>query len=113
MAAAIITYDHEKDPMRAVVRGLQMIREGVETLTHARAVMIQACDGATNVAANWAALTAMGTFQAGGYADANTATMAAFAEIDSVYGKLTAPAGQGDATGAAISQACGKLGIAL
>jgi hypothetical protein len=111
MAAALIQFDSQADPMRSVVRALQMIREGVETLGHARGVMVQACDGSTDTAAHFALLATLGTFQAGGYADANAAALAAWQQIDSLYAILTKPSGQGDAAGAALAQACGMLGV--
>lgn len=111
MAAGIIKFNRDSEPMRQVVRALNMIREGRAVLSAARAVLIQHCDGATGTAANWDLLAAAGTFQQGDYADANAAAMTAFAELDSLHAKLFKGAGDGDATGAAIDQACGKLGV--
>ena len=109
MAAAYVPYNKDLDPMRSAKAALLLIKQGVTQLGNARAIMIQLCDGATNVAANFAELTSVNGFTAGGYADANTAAMAAFTQIDSVYQKITAQAG--DATGAAIDQAAGILGV--
>ena len=111
MAAAFIPANKDIDPTRSAIGAIRLIMQGVSMLGASRAVMIQQCDGATNIAANFALMASLGQYSAGGYADANTAAMNAFAEIDSLYAKLTAPAGVGDATGAAIAQAAGKLGV--
>jgi hypothetical protein len=105
MPANIIQFDRNTEPMRQIVRGLQLLREGYETLQHARAVEVQMCDGTTDVAAHWDLLAGAGSFAAGDYADANAAAMASFAEIDSLYSVLTSQAL------AAIQQACAKHGV--
>jgi hypothetical protein len=105
MAAAIIQFDRNTEPMRTVIRALQMIRDGYEALQHARATEIQFIDGTTDTASHFALLAGAGSFQAGGYADANTAAMQSFAEIDSLYSVLTSQAL------AAINQACAKHGV--
>lgn len=110
MAANFIKFNQQSDLGRRLVRGLQLIREGREVLRQWRAAMIQGCDGATNVAANFDMMATEVGYSAGDYADANAATMASFAEIDSLYAKLTATS-TGDVTGAAIDQACAKHGV--
>ena len=110
MAAGIIQFDRNTEPMRQIVRAVQLIREGVKLLQEQRAVLIQFCDGATNVAANWDLLAAAGSFAIGDYASANAAAMAAFSEIDSLHSKLTTDA-QVASVNAAILQAPAKLGV--
>lgn len=110
MAAALIKFNKQSDLGRQLVRGLQLAREARDVLDEVRAAMIQGVDGATNVAANFALLTTEMGYSAGGYADANTAAMASFAELDSLWAKMTATA-TGDVTGAAITQACAKHGV--
>lgn len=110
MAAGALLYDHNHDTMRTAIRGLQLIREGVQVLTVARAQMIQFCDGATNVAANWDLLASKASFQAGDYADANTAAMNAFTELDTLFSKLTTD-GSVSNVATAISQAPAKYGV--
>lgn len=111
MAALIVQYDPTKDPLRALANALARIRDAVADFGDARNAMIGYCDGATNVAANWAALVSADAVQAGGYATAGDAAMAVFAQADSLYQKLTAASGVGDATGAATSQLCQVLGV--
>jgi phosphoribosylformylglycinamidine (FGAM) synthase-like amidotransferase family enzyme len=110
MAAGIIKFDRTSDAMRPAVRALQMIREGLDTLRAQRAVMIQFCDGSTSQAANWDQLAAAGGFVAGDYADANAAAQASFAELDSLFAKLSTD-GSVSAVNAAILQACAKHGV--
>ncbi len=110
MAAGIIKFDRNTEPMRTLFTALQNIRKGVEDLGHVRAIMIQSCDGSTDTAANFDLLAAAGVFVAGDYADANAAALASFAEIDSLYFKLTTNSSISDMA-AALAQACAKHGV--
>lgn len=110
MAATIVRYDKTAEPMRTLTAALQMIREGRELLTRARAIMLQYRDGSGASAADYDQLASAAVFVAGDYADANTAAKASFDEIDSLYLKLTT---DGSVTGVmtAITQACAKHGV--
>lgn len=113
MGAPYIPFNKDTDPMRSAMGGIRLIMQGRAQLAAARAVMIQQCNGTTDTATHFAQLATLGGFSAGDYADANTAAMNAYLEIDSLNAKLNAPSGTGDATGAAIDQAAGKLGVIL
>lgn len=110
MAAAFIPHDRNTDLMRPVVRALQLIREGVETLTHARAVILQTRDGDGTQAAHYDLTATLGGFTAGDYADGPAAAKASFDELDSIHFKLTTNASVSDVA-AAIAQACAKHGV--
>jgi phosphoribosylformylglycinamidine (FGAM) synthase-like amidotransferase family enzyme len=110
MAAGIILHNRSSEAMRDATRAVQMIRDAVDLLRNQRAKMIQYCDGATNAAANWDRLAAAGGFEAGDYADANTAAMEAFNELDSLYSKLSVDTSV-SSVNAAILQAPAKLGL--
>lgn len=111
MAANFIQFNHNSDPMSRVVAGLQMIRDGRELLRQARNVVVQMVDGGTGAAANFDVFTAAGGFTSGDYASGDHAAKASFDEVDALYAKLSAGAGVGDATGAALDQACAKHGV--
>ena len=111
MAAAIIDFDRGTSIGAALYSALQQVRDAVTKLGNVRAAMIQACDGTTNVAAHFAELVALAGYQPAGYATANDAALASFAQVDSLYQILTKPSGQGDAAGAAIAQASGMHGV--
>lgn len=111
MAAAFIDMDRQTEVGRQIARALQLLREGQETLSHARAVIIQMRDGDGSQAVHYDLVAAEVGYQAGDFADANAAARASFLELDSLHAKITAGDGVGDATGAAIAQACAKHGI--
>lgn len=110
MAANLILFDNSKPIPLKVVRALQMIREGVRTLTDARAAMIQARDGDGSQTSHYDLLASQGGYQAGDYADANAAAKASFDEIDSLYAKLTTD-GSVTEIATAIAQAPAKHGV--
>lgn len=105
MAAAFIDYDPTTPAGRLMARALQLLREGKEVLSHVREILIQMRDGNGSQDAHYA-LNATEI----GFASATTAR-ASFEELDSLHAKVTAGAGVGDATGAAIIQACAKHGV--
>lgn len=109
MAAAYI----EADPTKAarIHQALRAIREGRAILDQELKAAVQARDGDGSVAAHYDLWAAKKGFVANDYADANTAAKAGFDELNSLLLKLTKPAGQGDETGAAIDNACGKFGV--
>ena len=111
MAALFTPFNKDLDPMRSAMGGIRLIMQGRAQLATARAVIIAQCNGDPSTAANCAEFASLGGFTAGGYADANTAASAAFTQLDSVHAKINAPSGTGDATGAAIDQAAGILGV--
>lgn len=111
MAANYIEFDKQSDVGRMVTRGLQLLREGREVLGNARAILIEMRDGDGSQAAHYDVIVGEAGYTANDYADANTAAKASFDEIDSLYSKITAPGGQGDSTGAAITQACARHGV--
>lgn len=104
MAAEIFQFDKTKSPMAEAAAAMRGLRDHWERLKNARAAMNFHCAGDTGVAANWPLLATACAFQAGGYADANTAAQASFAEIDTLYAQLAA-------CEAALSQCCGKHGV--
>lgn len=105
MATALVKFNKQTDLGRQLVRGLQSIREGRETLRTWRAVMLQACEVEKKAPADFAVMAAEV-----GYSS-NESAMDSFAEVESLLAKLTAVAGQGDETGAAIEQCCAKHGV--
>jgi hypothetical protein len=110
MAANLIKLDKTKEIPRMATRGMLLVREGLETLGHARLAMIQARDGDGSLASHYDLLAAEGGYTAGDYADANAAAKASFDEVDSLYAKLS---GNGSVTdvNAAILQCCAKHGV--
>ncbi len=110
MAANYIEFNHLVDPGRSIARGLQMIREGIRTLTDARAIILQMRDGDGSDAAHYDLVASELGVQAGDYASANAAAQALFNEIDSLWFKLTTNSSVSDVA-AAIAQAPAKLGI--
>lgn len=111
MAANFIDFDRQSDVGRQIARGLQLIREGREALSNARAILIQMRDGDGSDAAHYDLVAIEVGYQAADFASANAAAKASFDELDSLHAKITAGAGSGDSTGAAITQACAKHGI--
>jgi hypothetical protein len=110
MAANHIIFNKQHDVMRQAVRGMQLLREGRDVLSEARAALIQMRDGDGAQAAHYNLLAAQAGFQAGDYADASAAAKASFDEIDSVWAKV-ATDGATSSVSAAISQAAAKHGV--
>lgn len=110
MAADILIYDPIAQPIAEVVSAARALRDARDRLKHARDVLIRYRSGDGSSAAHYAILQSKCSFQAGGYADANTATKAAFDEIDSAIGKLTTDASV-SAVLTALDQLCAKLGV--
>lgn len=109
MAAPFVEVDQNK--ATRILQALRAIREGRAILGQEIASAVQKRDGDGSLAAHYDVFAAKLGFVANDYADANTAAKAGFDELDSLYAKLIKPAGQGDATGAAIDQACAKFGV--
>lgn len=110
MAAAFIIYDKNTDDGRDVRRGMEMIQEGIAILKNRQSIRIQQRDGDGSSAAHYDLLASQGSFQAGDYADANTAAKASFDEMDSMLFKLTTN-GSVDNVDAAIKQCAAKHGV--
>jgi hypothetical protein len=110
MAASFIEFDKASDVGRTLARGLQMVREGRDTLLHARAIMIQMRDGDGTQSAHYDVLAGEGGYSAHDYADANAAAKASFDEVDSLLSKIATDASV-SAVNAAIDQACAKHGV--
>lgn len=110
MAAQYLDFDKTAEPMRQAIQGLRQVREGRAALANARAIMVQMVDGATSAAANFDLFATECGFQAGDYADANTAAKASFDEIDSLHAKLFAT-GSTSEVDQAITQCCAKHGV--
>lgn len=109
MAAAYIESDDTKNAR--VKQALRAIREGRAILGQELACAVKMIDGDTTQAAQFDVFAAKKGYVANDYADANTAAKAAYDELNSLYTILTKPSGQGDAAGAALDQACAKLGV--
>ncbi len=109
MAANHIESDQTKNAR--VLQALRAIREGRAILGQEIAVALQMRDGDGSLASHYDVFASKKGYVANDYADANTAAKAGFDELNSLYAKLVKPAGQGDETGVAIDQACGKFGV--
>jgi hypothetical protein len=96
MAASFIEFDKASDVGRTLARGLQMVREGRDTLLHARAIMIQMRDGDGTQSAHYDVLAGE--------------AKASFDEVDSLLSKIATDASV-SAVNAAIDQACAKHGV--
>lgn len=109
MAAAFI----ETDPSKAarIQQALRAIREGRTILRQELAVATQMRDGDGSSAAHYDVFAVKRGFVANDYADANTAAKAGFDELSSLDFVLNRGAGQGDAAGVALDQACAKFGV--
>jgi hypothetical protein len=110
MAAGIILFDPQTEPMRKVVRGLNLVQEGKQVLIGALAIIEQYRDGDGSQAIHYDLLANAGTFASGDYADANTAAKASYDEVSSVLFKLNTNSSVTDVS-AAITQACAKHGV--
>jgi hypothetical protein len=110
MAAGIILFDEQTEPMRKVVRGLGLVQEGKQVLIDALAIMEQYRDGDGSSAAHYDLLAVAGTFASGDYASANAAAKASYDEVASVLGKINTD-GSVSNVSAAIAQACAKHGV--
>lgn len=111
MAANYVEMDKNTEVPRMKARGLQMIREGRQVLRDARLIDFQLRDGDGTQDAHYALNAQEGGFVANGYATPAAAARKSFEELDSLLTKLNNGAGQGDATGAAIDQACAIHGV--
>ncbi len=89
---------------------LRTFRDARDRLKHVRDVLIRYRTGDGSLASHYALLQAKCSFQASGYADANTATKAAFDELDSLVGKVTTDASV-SAVLTACDQCCAKFGV--
>ena len=110
MAAAIFIFDPLKDPFKEVASAGAALRDARDRLKHARDEIIQWRSGDGSSAAHYALLQSKSSFEAGGYADANTATKAAFDELDSMISKLLTDASVSSIL-AAVDQFCAKYGV--
>lgn len=110
MAANHIIFNKQHDVMRQAVRGMQLLREGRDVLTEARAALIQMRDGDGSQASHYDLLATQAAFAAGDYADANAAAKASFDELDSVWSKV-ATDNSVSAVSAAIAQCAAKHGV--
>lgn len=110
MAADIFLYDPLALPIAEALSAIRQIRDGRDRLKHVRDVMIRYRSGDGSSSSHYALLATKCSFQTGGYADANTATKAAFDELDSAIGKLTTDVSV-SAVLTAVDQCCAKYGI--
>jgi hypothetical protein len=109
MAANLI----EADPTKAarIHQALRAIREGRTILRQELAAAVQARDGDGSLAAHYDLWAAKKGFVANDYATAEAAAKAGYDELSSLDFILNRGAGQGDAAGAALDQACAKFGV--
>lgn len=110
MAADIILMDPLAQPAAEIVSAARAVRDARDRLQHARDVLIRYRTGDGSSASHYAILQTKCSVQAGGYADANTATKALFDELDSCISKLTTDAAT-SAVLTAVNQLCAKLGV--
>lgn len=111
MAANFIECDHTFAAVRRGDAGVIKAREAREDLRIAIQSMLALIDGDGSQDSHYALLAAEGGYQANGYATASAAARRHFEELNSLYAKMSAGAGVGDATGAAIDQIAGFLNI--
>jgi len=111
MAAPIVQYTVTADPIRALANATARVRAAINDFGNARNAIIGYINGTTTDPTHFDRLVAACGIQAGDYATPGAAAVALFSQLDSLYQKLTAPSGQGDATGAALAQFCQLLGI--
>lgn len=110
MAADNLIFDPLASPITEVVSALRAFRDSRDRLTHIRDAIIRFRTGDGTTAIQYALLQSKCSFQAGGYADANTAAKAAFDELDSLVGKVTTDAPV-SAVLTALNQCCAKFGV--
>jgi phosphoribosylformylglycinamidine (FGAM) synthase-like amidotransferase family enzyme len=110
MAANHIQFDRNKDIMRSVVRGAQLLVEGRETLNRALAAIVQMVDNGGATAADFDQFATLGGFTAGDYADANAAAQASYNELASLDAKLNTDASVTNMQ-SALDQFAAKHGI--
>lgn len=110
MAADIIIGDPIAQPLAEIVSAARAVRDARDRLLHVRDVLIRYRTGDGSSASHYAILQSKCSIQAGGYADANTATKALFDELDSCISKLTTDASV-SAVFTAANQLCAKLGV--
>lgn len=109
MAAAFI---ESSDTTNARVKqALRAIREGRKILREELAAATQQRDGDGSSAAHYDVYAAKKGYVANDYADANAAAKAGYDELSSLDFVLNRGAGQGDAAGVALDQACAKFGV--
>lgn len=111
MAANYIECDHTFSAIRRGDAGIIKAREAREDLRIAIRSMLALIDGDGSQDSHFALLATEGGYQQNGYVSANAAARKHFEEISSLHAKLSAGAGVGDATGAAIDQIAGFLNI--
>lgn len=109
MAANFIECDQNHPAVRLAIAAILKAREAKEQLRAALLAMEAFRDGDGSQAAHYALLATEAQYQQNGYASANAAAKASYDQFASVYGKISATGG--DATGAAIDQACAYHGI--
>ena len=114
MAADIILFEtvngQPKGPLREAIEAAKMAREARERMKRARDAMIRFRDGNGSLASHYDQLQTAVNFQAGDYADANTAAKASFDELDSLVAKLTTNASVSDVL-TALDQYLAKHGV--
>lgn len=110
MAAGIFLCDPLAQPIAEVLSAGRQIRDARNRLKNVRDVLTQFRSGDGSSAAHYALLQSKCSFVAGGYADANTATKAAYDELDSMISKLLTDASVSSVL-TAVDQFCAKYGI--
>jgi len=111
MANTLFKFDRNTDAMRQKIRGLQMLREAVEILSHERAIEIQRrgeTDGSKDT--HYVNLASAGSFLAGDFGSASAAAKASFAKMDDLIFKLTTNASVSDLANA-VADTCAQHGV--
>jgi hypothetical protein len=109
VAAPFIEVDATK--ASRILQALRALREGRAIIRQELAAAVQMRDGDGTLASHYDVFAAKRGFVANDYADANTAAKAGYDELSSLDFVLNRAAGQGDAAGAALDQACAKFGV--
>lgn len=105
MATTYIDFDPQTAIGRKLSRSLQMIREARDVLRDALATMATMVDGDGSDASHFTILTSEAGYPS------NAVAKSSWNELQSLSYIINRPGGQGDAAGAAITQACAKHGV--
>lgn len=110
MAADVFQYDPLTQPARDAADALRAFRDARDKLKHVRDTMIRYRSGDGSLPAHYALLQTKCSVQAGGYADANTATKALFDELDTLVVKVATDGATSNVLTAG-DQCCAKFGV--
>lgn len=116
MATTFLPLNKSMEQPSSVCNSRRAVRNGRDELNHDLAIMRTMIDGDGSSIAQFDLVVQ--NYGYGGWVANNAVTDAmrtiaqeSWNELNSVAAKLSAPGGQGDATGAAIDQACSKHGV--